>query len=429
MFHLAGPPSRSPPNRSRSGFERGLPLLHDRMTETVLPSLDAADALFRHVSPKPMTEIDVLGGGAAAIEEANVRFGLALAPDEIDYLVSYFTRHRRNPTDVELTMFAQANSEHCRHKIFNASWVVDGAPQSDSLFGMIRKTHQANPQGTVSAYSDNAAVMEGRTIERYFADPVSRRYAYHEGLTHTLMKVETHNHPTAISPFPGAATGSGGEIRDEGATGSRVEAEGRAVRVLGVEPADSRVRAAVGRRRVEARSDRVAARDHDRRTDRRGVVQQRVRPAQPRRLLPHVRAGGERRRARLPQADHAGRRRRQHPGRARAQGRRAGGLAADPARRARPADRHGRRVGLVDDDRLEHRRPRLRLGAARQRGDPAPRPGGHRPLLGARRRPTRSSRSTTWAPAACRTRCPRSRTARTGARASTCARRRTKSRA
>ena len=196
-----------------------LPLLHDRMTETVLPSIGSAAELFRHVAPKPMTDIDVLGGGADAIAEANLRFGLALAPDEIEYLVSYFLRAGRNPTDVELTMFAQANSEHCRHKIFNASWVIDGRPEAESLFGMIRQTHQANPQGTVSAYSDNAAVMEGRLARRYFADPVSRRYAYHGGLTHTLMKVETHNHPTAISPFPGAATGSGGEIRDEGATG------------------------------------------------------------------------------------------------------------------------------------------------------------------------------------------------------------------
>jgi phosphoribosylformylglycinamidine synthase len=208
VFHLAGADQASV-----------LPLLHDRMTETVLPSLDSAADLFRHIAPKPMTDIDVLGGGADAIAEANLRFGLALAPDEIDYLVSYFRRTGRNPTDVELTMFAQANSEHCRHKIFNASWVIDGTPEPESLFGMIRRTHQANPQGTVSAYSDNAAVMEGRVARRYFADPVSRRYAYHAGLTHTLMKVETHNHPTAISPFPGAATGSGGEIRDEGATG------------------------------------------------------------------------------------------------------------------------------------------------------------------------------------------------------------------
>ena len=196
-----------------------LPLLHDRMTEAVLGSVDAADALFRHVPPKPLTTVDVLARGRAAIDQANRAFGLALAPDEMDYLVAYFTSHRRNPTDVELTMFAQANSEHCRHKIFNASWVVDGEPQPHSLFGMIRTTHAANPQGTVSAYSDNAAVMEGGIARRFFADPATGCYGYRDDETHTLMKVETHNHPTAISPFPGAATGSGGEIRDEGATG------------------------------------------------------------------------------------------------------------------------------------------------------------------------------------------------------------------
>jgi phosphoribosylformylglycinamidine synthase len=196
-----------------------LPVLHDRMTETVLASPDEADLLFRHVAPKPLAEVDVLGEGPSAIERANSALGLALAPDEIDYLVAYFTAARRNPTDVELTMFAQANSEHCRHKIFNASWVIDGEPQNASLFGMIRETHRANPQGTVIAYADNAAVMEGRVARRFFADPATGVYGYHEDSTHTLMKVETHNHPTAISPFPGAATGSGGEIRDEGATG------------------------------------------------------------------------------------------------------------------------------------------------------------------------------------------------------------------
>ncbi|HOC18398.1 MAG TPA: phosphoribosylformylglycinamidine synthase, partial [Vicinamibacterales bacterium] len=197
-----------------------IPVLHDRMTEAVLGSLDEAAQLFRHVAPKPLTEVDVLSRGPDAIVEANRRFGLALAPDEIDYLVDYFRRAGRNPTDVELTMFAQANSEHCRHKIFNASWVVDGEPQADSLFRMIRRSHEANPQGTVSAYSDNAAVMEGAPIRRFFADPDTGRYLFEQDLTHTLMKVETHNHPTAISPFPGAATGSGGEIRDEGATGT-----------------------------------------------------------------------------------------------------------------------------------------------------------------------------------------------------------------
>lgn len=196
-----------------------LPSLHDRMTENVLGSLDEADELFHHYPPKPLAEIDVLSRGREAIVDANAAFGLALAPDEIDYLVDHFTGRRRNPTDVELTMFAQANSEHCRHKIFNASWVVDGVPQEHSLFGMIRTTHQHNPQGTVVAYEDNAAVMEGAVVPRFFADPRTGLYGYHERATHTLMKVETHNHPTAISPFPGAATGSGGEIRDEGATG------------------------------------------------------------------------------------------------------------------------------------------------------------------------------------------------------------------
>jgi len=208
-FHLEG----------NSEPAAALPLLHDRMTETVLRSLGEADALFRHVAPRPLAEVDVLAGGRAAIEQANAALGLALAPDEIDYLLAYFAERRRNPSDVELTMFAQANSEHCRHKIFNASWLVDGAPQQQSLFQMIRATEQASPTGTVSAYSDNAAVMEGRRVRRFMVEPASGRYLYRDELTHTLMKVETHNHPTAISPFPGAATGSGGEIRDEGATG------------------------------------------------------------------------------------------------------------------------------------------------------------------------------------------------------------------
>jgi phosphoribosylformylglycinamidine synthase len=192
--------------------------LHDRMTETVLGSLDAADQLFRHFAPRPLATVPVLAEGRAALERANAALGLALSPDEVDYLLEVFIRLRRDPTDVELTMFAQANSEHCRHKIFNASWVIDGEPQAASLFGMIRTTHERNPQGTVLAYSDNSAVLAGRVAERWFARP-DRRYAAHAELTHTLIKVETHNHPTAISPFPGAATGAGGEIRDEGATG------------------------------------------------------------------------------------------------------------------------------------------------------------------------------------------------------------------
>ncbi|TAK69093.1 MAG: phosphoribosylformylglycinamidine synthase, partial [Betaproteobacteria bacterium] len=193
-------------------------LLHDRMTETVLDSLDQAERLFRHVEPRPLASIDVLARGRAALEEANRTMGLALSADEIDYLLEHFRAIGRDPTDAELTMFAQANSEHCRHKVFNASWVIDGVAEAHTLFGMIRETEKANPQGTVLAYSDNSAIMEGREIERFYAD-ASGRYAYHREAVHTLMKVETHNHPTAISPFPGAATGSGGEIRDEGATG------------------------------------------------------------------------------------------------------------------------------------------------------------------------------------------------------------------
>jgi phosphoribosylformylglycinamidine synthase len=192
--------------------------LHDRMTECVLESLDAADALFHHIAPPPLQTIDVTGHGRAALEAADRALGLALSPDEIEYLAELFVRVGRNPTDVELTMFAQANSEHCRHKIFNAEWVLDGVPAAHTLFGMIRATHAAHPAGTIVAYADNAAIMEGRVARRFFAG-ADGRFAYVEEPTHTLMKVETHNHPTAISPFPGAATGSGGEIRDEGATG------------------------------------------------------------------------------------------------------------------------------------------------------------------------------------------------------------------
>jgi phosphoribosylformylglycinamidine synthase len=195
-----------------------LPLLHDRMIEAVFT--DAADAtqLFAHFPPQPLTTIALLALGRAALERANMALGLALAPDEIDYLDANFRALGRDPTDVELMMFAQANSEHCRHKIFNARYIVDGVPQDKSLFGMIRETHKAHPQGTIVAYADNSAVMEGATVAR-FHPRADGLYGARNELTHTLMKVETHNHPTAIAPFPGAATGSGGEIRDEGATG------------------------------------------------------------------------------------------------------------------------------------------------------------------------------------------------------------------
>jgi len=196
-----------------------VPLIHDRMTENVLPDFAQAAELFRAATPAPLRTVDVIGGGRAALDSANRDWGLALSPDEIDYLVENFTKLARNPTDVELMMFAQANSEHCRHKIFNADWIVDGKKREPSLFTLIRNTHAKSPKGTLSAYTDNAAVIEGGRIARFFPDPDSQRYSYREDTTHILMKVETHNHPTAISPYPGAATGSGGEIRDEGATG------------------------------------------------------------------------------------------------------------------------------------------------------------------------------------------------------------------
>ena len=197
---------------------RLLPFIHDRMTEAVCPSLDDAARLFAHVAPRPLATIDLLARGRAAIYDANVALGLALASDEIDYLFEHFSCEGRDPTDVELMMFAQANSEHCRHKIFNADWIIDGVKQAKSLFAMIRHTHAVSPQGTVVAYADNAAVMEGTTVRRFYPN-ADGRYVARREITHILMKVETHNHPTAIAPFPGAATGSGGEIRDEGATG------------------------------------------------------------------------------------------------------------------------------------------------------------------------------------------------------------------
>ncbi|MDR1276878.1 MAG: phosphoribosylformylglycinamidine synthase [Candidatus Accumulibacter sp.] len=199
--------------------QRVASFLHDRMTEAVLSRFEDAEALFRHFSPTPMRSIDLVSGGRAALVDANTRLGLALSEDEIDYLVEVFgVRAKRNPTDVELMMFAQANSEHCRHKIFNASWVVDGAPREETLFGMIRETHAAHPEGNVVVYSDNSSVFEGAAVE-CFHPRENGVYGWSSETTHILAKVETHNHPTAISPFPGAATGSGGEIRDEGSTG------------------------------------------------------------------------------------------------------------------------------------------------------------------------------------------------------------------
>lgn len=199
----------------RSAIEQRL---HDRMTQTILPP-GSAPQLFAEHTPGYLRFIPLLEQGCTALQQANDSLGLALSEDEINYLAYSFSALGRNPSDVELMMFAQANSEHCRHKIFNAQWTIDGVAQQHTLFGMIRHTAKLHPAGLISAYSDNAAIMQGTTAPVFLRDPASRAYGYHEEPAHILMKVETHNHPTAISPHPGAATGSGGEIRDEGATG------------------------------------------------------------------------------------------------------------------------------------------------------------------------------------------------------------------
>jgi len=194
-------------------------LLFDRMTEAVFSGVAEVEALFEVHDAAPVVIVPLAAQGRDALVAANSELGLALSEDEIDYLVSSYADLNRDPTDAELMMFAQANSEHCRHKIFNASWVIDGQRQDQQLFGMIKSTTEKTPDGVISAYSDNAAVIEGWSGERLMPLSSSREFNYVEEPIHILLKVETHNHPTAISPFPGAATGSGGEIRDEGATG------------------------------------------------------------------------------------------------------------------------------------------------------------------------------------------------------------------
>ncbi|WP_007515792.1 phosphoribosylformylglycinamidine synthase [Pseudofrankia saprophytica] len=211
VYHLPGPGSLD--------AQALAPLLHDRMTEIVTGSVESAGALFAAGQPRPQAELDLLGAGIAALQEANRTLGLALAPADLTYLAEQYGRLGRNPTDVELMMFAQVNSEHCRHKVFNASWVVDGEPRPKSLFSMIRNTHEKSGENVLSAYSDNAAVVRGTVAPWFFADPETHEYRRHEESAHILVKVETHNHPTAIAPGPGSATGVGGEIRDEGATG------------------------------------------------------------------------------------------------------------------------------------------------------------------------------------------------------------------
>ncbi|MEF2912807.1 MAG: phosphoribosylformylglycinamidine synthase, partial [Succinivibrio sp.] len=192
--------------------------IHDRMMENVLFSLEDGAALFGKQSPKPYTTVALTTEGMEALKKANIELGLALSEPEMQYLLDSFKVIGRDPTDIELYMFAQMNSEHCRHKVFNASWNIDGKQEDKSLFSMIRNTYNTTSDYVLSAYKDNAAVMEGSKAGRFFPDQ-DHVWKYHEEDMPILMKVETHNHPTAISPFPGAATGSGGEIRDEGATG------------------------------------------------------------------------------------------------------------------------------------------------------------------------------------------------------------------
>jgi len=211
VYHFTGVSSADKPAMEAA--------VHDRMMEQVFHEFDSLENLFSHQTPKPYSVVDVLGGGCQALEVANIEMGLALSGDEIEYLVNAFIELGRNPVDAELMMFAQANSEHCRHKIFNADWTIDGEDKPNSLFGMIRNTYQKNPEGVLSAYSDNAAVVEGYAATRFFPNPETHQYQTNKEKVHFQIKVETHNHPTAISPWPGAATGSGGEIRDEGATG------------------------------------------------------------------------------------------------------------------------------------------------------------------------------------------------------------------
>lgn len=216
LYHLEG-------DFNAQEWQQAVGFLHDRMTESAFADITAAGVLFAKATPAPLSAVDILAAGRAALVSANIELGLALAEDEIDYLVDNFRALGRNPNDIELYMFAQANSEHCRHKIFNADWTIDGVAQAKSLFGMIKNTFKCTPDFVLSAYKDNAAVMEGSSAGRFFPAPFGAEnageYDYVNEPIHILMKVETHNHPTAISPYPGAATGSGGEIRDEGATG------------------------------------------------------------------------------------------------------------------------------------------------------------------------------------------------------------------
>ena len=206
-------------NKDKRPKKEAIDLLYDRMTEVAITDLKQAKEIFSSLEPQPFSEVDILSDGKSALETANLQLGLALNDDEIEYLLEQFTKLNRNPTDAELMMFAQANSEHCRHKVFNADWIIDGIEKERSLFQMIKHTHEASSRNVLSAYKDNAAVIAGHKADWFLPNLDDQKYRRFNDEIHTMMKVETHNHPTAISPYPGAATGSGGEIRDEAATG------------------------------------------------------------------------------------------------------------------------------------------------------------------------------------------------------------------
>ena len=360
--------------------------LHDRMVEAVFASLEDAANLFVHETPRALRTVDILGGGRAALARANRELGFALADDEIDYLCAAFVELGRNPSDVELMMFAQANSEHCRHKIFNASWSIDGEPQSHSLFG-------DDPQHARAGRGSRGAERVFRQRRR---DPrsrgrplLSRSRDARVRLSHRARAHPDEGRDAQPPDRDRAVSGCGHRIgrRDprRGRGRHRRAPEGGTRGLQRVEPARAAVRAAVGDRSRQARAHRLGARHHARGTDRRRGVQQRIRPSRDLRLLPQFRGSARRRSARLSQADHDRRRHGQYPRRAcheRANGR---GHAPRGARRAGDADRARRRRGVLDGLGREPRGSRFRLGAARQRRDRAPLPGSDRPLLAARR--------------------------------------------
>ena len=300
LYFIAATPELSADELQRLGS-----LLHDRMTESVWigaagdrsasgggaqGGLLEPEGLFHSAAARPLRTVALGTDGHAALGRANAAWGLALSAQEIDYLVGCFGALGRDPTDVELMMFAQANSEHCRHKIFNAQFVMDGDEMPMSLFAMVRATHANNADGVLSAYRDNAAVIEGSVASRFFPDPATRRYGGVTEPVDILMKVETHNHPTAISPFPGAATGSGGEIRDEGATGIGAKPKAGLTGFSVSNLQDPGHGAVLGDGFRQAAANRFGARYHDCGPVGRGSVQQRVRPSQYLRLFPGVRA-------------------------------------------------------------------------------------------------------------------------------------------